>query len=221
MPQESSPSSLAHLQEKALRDQWQTLSDVEILTLLLAPDSSEIAHYLMTRFQSLPELARASLENLMQIPELGKARAIRLKAALSLAQRLSILRASERPAIQRPADVIDLVQDRFVGVTQEHLVVVLLDAHNRVMEIETVYIGSLNTTVVRVAEIFRDAILRNCAGIILVHNHPSGKAYPSSEDVQLTEDLVAAGKLLDIVVLDHLIIGDGEWMSLRERGLGF
>jgi DNA repair protein RadC len=90
-----------------------------------------------------------------------------------------------------------------------------------VIDIETVYIGSLNATVIRVAELFRSAIIRNCAGIILIHNHPSGNAVPSPEDMTLTKDLVSAGKMLDIAVLDHLIIGDGEWVSLRERGIGF
>jgi DNA repair protein RadC len=97
----------------------------------------------------------------------------------------------------------------------------LLDVHRRVIAIPTVYLGSLNMTVVRAAEVFREAIARNCASIILLHNHPSGDATPSAADLQLTEDLIAAGRLLDIAVLDHIVIGAGEWTSLRDTGMNF
>ena len=104
---------------------------------------------------------------------------------------------------------------------QEHLRTVLLDSKNRVKAISTVYIGSLNASLIRVGEIFKEAIRRNSAAIIVVHNHPSGAPEPSPEDVLVTREIVAAGKLLDIETLDHLIIGNGVWISLRQRGLGF
>jgi DNA repair protein RadC len=104
---------------------------------------------------------------------------------------------------------------------QEHLRTVLLDTKNHVMRVANVYTGSLNTAVVRVGEVFREAIRANCASIIVVHNHPSGDPTPSPEDVQVTEMMVEAGKLLDIEVLDHLVIGRNRYVSLKERGLGF
>lgn len=223
MPEHLDHARLQEIQAKALVHGFNHLNESELLILLLAesPKCLEVVHYLNKNFANLLEIANTPTETLLASSDLSKTHVFRLKAALALAQYLIAQRASERPIIQRPADIIGLVQMRFVGLLQEHLVVVLLDAHNRVMEVETVYIGSLHTTVVRVAEIFRLAILRNSASIVLVHNHPSGKALASDEDISLTQDMVAAGKLLDIALMDHLIIGDGEWLSLREHGLGF
>ena len=104
---------------------------------------------------------------------------------------------------------------------QEQLRTVLLDTKNRIQAINTVYIGSLNMSMVRVGEVFKEAVRRNSSALIVVHNHPSGDATPSPEDVLVTREIVQAGKLLDTDVLDHLIIGHGVWVSLRERGLGF
>jgi DNA repair protein RadC len=104
---------------------------------------------------------------------------------------------------------------------QEHFRVLYLDTRNRLLGSETVYVGSLNASHIRVGEIFRDAVKRNCAAIIVVHNHPSGDPSPSPEDVAVTRQIVAAGRLLDIEALDHLVIGQQRFVSLRERGLGF
>ncbi|MEO7911771.1 MAG: JAB domain-containing protein, partial [Roseiflexaceae bacterium] len=104
---------------------------------------------------------------------------------------------------------------------QEHLRTVLLDTKNRVQVIQTVYIGSLNASLIRIGEIFKEALKRNSAALIVVHNHPSGDPTPSPEDVLVTREIIAAGKLLDIDVLDHLVIGQGRFVSMRERGLGF
>jgi len=104
---------------------------------------------------------------------------------------------------------------------QEHLRTLLLDTKNRVLAKREIYVGSLNTSLIRVGELFRPAIHANCAAIIVVHNHPSGDPTPSPEDVAVTRQIVEAGKLLDIEVLDHLIIGWQRWISLKERGLGF
>jgi len=104
---------------------------------------------------------------------------------------------------------------------QEHLRLILLDTKNRVLEMPTVYIGNLNSSVIRVGELFRCALRVNCAGMIVVHNHPSGDPTPSPEDVRVTERIVEAGKLLDVEVLDHLVIGRQRYVSLKERRLGF
>ncbi|MDW8405351.1 RadC family protein, partial [Chloroflexus sp.] len=127
----------------------------------------------------------------------------------------------ERFPIRSPADVAALLMVEMSHLDQEHLRTVLLDTKNRVQQISTIYIGSLNSATIRIGEVFKDAVRRNSAAIIVVHNHPSGEATPSPEDIQVTRQLVAAGRLLDIEVLDHLIIGRGHYVSLRERGLGF
>ena len=127
----------------------------------------------------------------------------------------------ERPSITSPADAANLVMSEMSLLDREELRVILLDTRNRVQGIQTVYKGSLNTTMVRVCELFREAIRANCSGIIVVHNHPSGVSSESPEDVSLTKDMVQAGKLLSIEVLDHLIIASHSFVSLRERGLGF
>jgi len=123
--------------------------------------------------------------------------------------------------IRSPADVATLLMVEMSHLDQEHLRTVLLDTKNRVQQINTVYIGSLNSATIRVGEVFKEAVRRNSAGIIVVHNHPSGEATPSIDDIEVTRQLVAAGRLLDIELLDHLIIGRGQYVSLRERGLGF
>jgi len=107
------------------------------------------------------------------------------------------------------------------GLEQEHLRTIILDTKNHVLKVHTVYIGSLNTAVVRVGELFREAVRLNSAALIIAHNHPSGDPTPSPEDVQVTRQIVEAGKLLSIDVLDHLVIGQARWVSLKERGLGF
>jgi DNA repair protein RadC len=107
------------------------------------------------------------------------------------------------------------------ALEQEHLRVLLLDRRNKVLEVTEVYRGSVNSSQVRVGEVFKEAIRKNASGIIVVHNHPSGDPTPSPDDVAVTRAIVQAGKLLDVDVLDHLVIGQGRWVSLKERGLGF
>jgi DNA repair protein RadC len=128
--------------------------------------------------------------------------------------------ADDRPRIASPADAASLLLPRLRDLEQEELHVVLLDTRNRVLDIRAVYKGSLNTSMVRIAEIFRPAIEAPAAAIVVAHNHPSMDASPSPEDVNVTRQIVQAGKLLDIDVLDHLIIGH-TYVSLKERGLGF
>lgn len=218
--------TIESLRVQANREGIGSLQNIELLALILhngnvGEDVMALAEYVVQHFGSLEGLAQASLDELTQISGIGPGLATRLQAALMLGQRISLFQAEDHPVIRRPSDVVRLIERHLTTLPQEQLIVVLLDTQNRVTSLETVYIGSLNTTVVRVAEIFRPAILQNSAGLILAHNHPSGDATPSDDDVKLTQDAVAAGKLLDIAILDHLVIGRGEWVSMRERGLGF
>jgi DNA repair protein RadC len=151
----------------------------------------------------------------------GDAKAVRLKAALELGRRLAAQMPDARPQIASPDDIVTLVQIEMAALDQEELRVVLLDTKNRVLAMRTVYQGSVNSAQIRVAEVFRDAIRLNAVALVAVHNHPSGDPTPSAADVTVTAELSRAGSLLDIELLDHLIIGDGRWVSLRRLGLGF
>jgi len=152
---------------------------------------------------------------------LGEAKAAQIKAAIELGRRLTLEAPQERGAINSPADAAALLQYEMAALEQEHLRVILLDRRNRVNEIVEVYKGLVNSSQVRVGELFKDAIRANASAVIVAHNHPSDDPTPSPDDVAVTRAIVQAGKLLDIDVLDHLVIGQGKWVSLKERGLGF
>ena len=203
-----------------------SLSNQELLAILIGSGTSQhnvlqVAQALLRRFQGLAGLSRASVEDLRQVPGIGPVRAVELKACLELGRRLLTAPDLDRPAIRCPADAAQLVLDMGL-LEQEHLRVLLLNTKNHVLGIHEVYKGSLNSSLIRVGELFKEAIRQNCAAIVLVHNHPSGDPSPSRDDIQVTRQSVEAGKLLDVALLDHLIVGRGEhWLSMKERGLGF
>ena len=128
---------------------------------------------------------------------------------------------TERPIISSPADIANLIMPFIGSLDHEELWVILLDTRNRLLKLVKLYQGSINSSQVRVAEVFRQAIIENAPAIILAHDHPSGDPTPSPDDVAVTRAIVQAGKLLDISLLDHLIVGGSRWVSLKERGLGF
>ncbi len=202
------------------------LSAAELLAIILrvgnrGESAIRMAERLLIRFGGVAGLARCSYDELCQEHGLGPAKATQIKAALELGKRLAAASPHEQPQVRSPADVANLVMLEMGLLEQEQLRVVLLDTKNSVIRLATVYTGSLNTAVVRVGEIFREAIRVNCASLIIVHNHPSGDPTPSPEDVRVTEMIVEAGRLLDIAVLDHLVIGRNRFVSLKERRLGF
>lgn len=173
-----------------------------------------------------PYLDLAALRRLAAIPSANLRQAITANEppaeVLALLDTVALLlQPSERTQIKSPLDVAALLMAEMGHLDQEHLRTVLLDTKNRVQAVHTVYIGTLNCSTVRVGEVFKEALRRNSAALILCHNHPSADTTPSPEDVALTREVVAAGQLLDCEVLDHLIIGAGSWTSLREKGLGF
>jgi DNA repair protein RadC len=198
------------------------LSTTELLALVLGTaDAPGLSADLLDTFGSLYQLARASKAQLLKVRGIGEAQAGRLLAMLELGRRLQLPPAAERPCVTSPADGANLLLGRMGHLQQEELWVVLLDTRNRVLDIVPLYKGSLNTSVVRVGEIFRPAVEAPAAAIIVAHNHPSGDPSPSPEDVNVTRQLVKAGNLLDIAVLDHLVIAAHRYVSLKERGLGF
>lgn len=204
----------------------QALSNAELIAILLrvgtqGENSVQMGQRLLQDLGGLHGLHRATVVEISQQHGMGLAKAAQIKAAIELGVRLRLEAPEERPVIHSPADAAALVQYEMAALPQEHLWVINLDTRNHVINIEKLYVGSLNASTVRVAEVFKPAIQRNAAGIIVLHNHPSGDPTPSPEDVALTRSIAQAGKLLDIELIDHLIIGQGKWISLKERGLGF
>ena len=203
-----------------------SLANTELLAIILrtgvgGDNVLNLATRLLARFGGLIGLARASLNELCGEKGIGIAKAAQLKAAMELGRRLLIASPEERLQVKSPADVANLMMTEMGMLEQEHMRLILLDSKNYILDTPTMYIGSLNTSVIRVGELFREAIKQNSAAIIVVHNHPSGDPTPSPEDVAVTELITQAGQLLDIDVLDHLIIGQQRYVSLKERGLGF
>lgn len=202
------------------------LSDAELLAILLragvaGSNAVELAQHLLVAYGGWGGLMRADYTVLCQTHGIGAAKAATLKAALEIGRRLLLAEHAQRLQIKSPTDISQLLMLEMSHLDQEHLRTVLLDTKNRVQAISTIYVGSLNASLVRVGEVFKEAIKRNSAGLIVVHNHPSGDPTPSPEDVLVTREIVSAGRLLDVEVLDHLVIGQGRFVSLRERGLGF
>ena len=176
---------------------------------------------ILTEFNGLTGLNRASFEELTKSHGVGKAKVTQIKAAIELGRRLLLAAPQERDKIQSPTDVANLLMLEMGMLEREQARVVLLDTKNHVQRSPVVYSGSLNAAVIRVGEIFTEAVRANSASLIVVHNHPSGDPTPSPEDVQVTKQIVAAGKLLQIDVLDHLIVTRTKFVSLKERRLGF
>jgi DNA repair protein RadC len=204
-----------------------SLSNPELLAILLrvgiaGENVIRMSERLLSQLGGLPGLHRAAFSELAALKGMGKAKAAHLIAAIELGRRIASSPADDRQPISSPADAANLLMYRMAALEQEYLFVILLDTRNRVIgnPLE-VYHGSLNTSLIRVGEVFREAIRLNAAGLIVAHNHPSGDPSPSPEDVAVTRALVEAGKLLDIDVLDHLVFGRYRFVSLKERGLGF
>jgi DNA repair protein RadC len=204
----------------------QVLTNAELLAILLrtgvpGENAVQVGNRLLQEFGGLAGIHRADFNEVRNQHGIGPAKAAQIKAAIELGRRLTAVSPDERPAIHSPADAAALVQFEMSALEQEELHVMLLDTRNRLLDIDKVYRGSVNTSQVRVGELFKSAVRRNAAAILVIHNHPSGDPTPSPDDVGLTRNIVQAGKLLDVEVLDHLVIGRGRYVSLKERGLGF
>jgi DNA repair protein RadC len=211
--------------ERLIHHGANALSNAELLAIILRTGTAQenvlhLAERILARYQGLQGLSQTSPEELQQVAGLGEAKATQILAALEIGKRATAYNGNERPIVNGAVDAARLVMD-MGNLRQEQVRAILLDSGRRVIAIPTVYIGTLNTSVLRVSEIFREAITRNSPALILAHNHPSGDPSPSPEDIELTRTLVAAGNLLDIQVLDHIIIGQPRWTSLKELGLGF
>jgi DNA repair protein RadC len=212
--------------ERLIAKGAQALSKAELLAILLrvgvpGENAVQLGQRLLNKFDGLAGIHRAPFEELLNEHGLGQAKAAQIKAAIELGRRLNTEAPDEPHTINSPNDAAELVRYEMSALEQEHLRVILLDTRNHVLDIQEVYKGSVNSSQVRVGEVFKGAVRRGAAAIIVVHNHPSGDPTPSPDDAAITRAIIEAGKLLDVEVLDHLVIGQGNWVSLKERGLGF
>jgi DNA repair protein RadC len=181
----------------------------------------DLAADAIARFDGLTGLARASGPELEAIPGVGEAKAGQLQAAFELGRRLLADWPTGRWSIRSPRDVADRLVLQMGRLEREELRVVILNTKNVVLRVSTAYVGNVSASLVRVGELYRDAVRLDAAGVILVHNHPSGDPTPSPDDLHHTAEALAAGRLLDIDLLDHLVIGHDAFVSLRDRGLSF
>ncbi len=211
--------------ERLLLNGAKSLTNAELLAIILRSGTAKenvihLAERILVLCDGLTGLAQAAPAQLEQIAGLGPTKITQILATVELARRLMVQPENNKPVINSAEDAARLVAD-MNQLPQEHVRIILLDNSRRVISIPTVYIGTLNASVLRVSEIFREAISRNSPAVILVHNHPAGDAAPSPEDIELTHTLISAGQLLDIQLLDHLIVGSHGWVSLKNMGLAF
>lgn len=217
VPEEERP------RERMKRFGAEALSNSELLAILLRTGVKgqsvlRLSDQIMNHAGSLKALLEMDLEELKGIKGIGEAKAIQIKAGLELGRRLSRGSLLERVRINSPQDAADYMMDALRYQHRELFVALYLNTKNQVIGQENLFAGTLNSSLVHPREVFREAIRKSAASIILLHNHPSGDPTPSTEDLEVTKRLVEGGRLLGIDVLDHLVIGDGTFISLKERG---
>lgn len=209
--------------ERLLNQGAAALSNQELLAILLRTGTKEesvlhLANRVLIHFEQIQQLKDATIEEMTTIKGIGQAKAIHLLAAAELGKRLSSKQTEARFTIRSPKDAADYLMADMASLRQEHFVVLFLNIKNQILHRQTIFVGSLNASIVHPREIFREAVRRSAASIICAHNHPSGNPAPSAEDIGVTKRLMEAGSIVGIELLDHLIIGDHQFISLNEKG---
>ncbi|MFC0188013.1 DNA repair protein RadC [Fictibacillus aquaticus] len=209
--------------ERLVAEGPESLANHELIAILLRTGTKkmsalQLSHHIIQQFEGLRYLKDATIGELTQINGIGTAKAVELLAAVEIGKRVSRLQFEERYAVRSPEDGAKYMMDDLRFLQQEHFVCLYLNTKNQILYKKTVFIGSLNTSIVHPREVFKEGFKRSAASIICFHNHPSGDPTPSKEDIDVTKRLVECGKLLGIDVLDHIIIGDKKYVSLKEKG---
>jgi DNA repair protein RadC len=211
--------------ERLQRFGIEALSTPEIIALILgrgtAGESVMVtAQRLLSERGDLKGIAAANVDELMQIRGIGLAKAAQLIAAFELARRADRnVEIGVKVSARNPEDIADFIKNTLKGKKKEHFIALLLDTRNRLKKVTEVSIGSLDTSIAHPREVFKEAIAASASSIIIAHNHPSGDCTPSSDDIELTKRLVKAGEIIDITVLDHIIVSDTGYLSLKAKGL--
>lgn len=209
--------------ERLMKQGAQSLSNQELIAILLRTGTKKesvlsIANRVLNYFEKIHELKHATIEEITSIKGIGEAKAIQLLAAVELGRRLAQIQVDTRFTIRSPQDAANYLMPEMSSLNQEHFVALFLNTKNQVIHKQTIFIGSLNSSIVHPREIFREAVKRSAASIICAHNHPSGVATPSPEDIEVTKRLQEAGYIIGIELIDHIIIGDHQFISLKEKG---
>jgi DNA repair protein RadC len=209
--------------ERFIQNGPESLSNHELIAILLRTGTKDesvlqLSNRLLTNFEGLRLLKAATLEEMTEIKGIGQAKAIQILAAVEVGRRIANLNYTDRYVIRSPEDGANYVMNDMRFLSQEHFVCLYLNTKNQVLHKQTIFIGSLNASIVHPREVFREALKRSAASIICLHNHPSGDPAPSREDIEVTKRLVECGKMIGIDVLDHLIIGENKFVSLKEKG---
>lgn len=209
--------------ERLIHSGPESLSNHELLAILLRTGTKsesvlQLANRLLTQFGGLMWLKDAAMEELTALKGIGEAKAVQIAAAVELGRRISNLSYDDRYVIRSPEDGANYVMNDMRFLSQEHFVCLYLNTKNQVIHRQTIFIGSLNASIVHPREVFKEAFRRSAASIICLHNHPSGDPAPSREDIDVTKRLVECGKMVGIEILDHLIIGDKKYVSMKEKG---
>ncbi|SEJ91219.1 DNA repair protein RadC [Propionispira arboris] len=212
--------------EKLLAKGAQSLNNAELLAILLRTGTKEdsvlhVAEKLLAQYKErgLASIVNLSPHEFSKIKGIGTVKAVTVLAAIELGRRLAEQTAELRTVIEKPRDIVDYVMPRFRYETKEYFIVMLLNTKHHVLAVHTVSIGSLSASIVHPREVFREAMYHAAAAIVLIHNHPSGDPSPSKEDICVTRKLIQTGVIMDIPVLDHIIIGDNKYVSLKEKGM--
>lgn len=202
----------------------EALSNAELLAIILRVGTHDysaigLAEHLLGTFDGLKGIANAGVEDLSAIKGLGIAKASQLRAMVELGKRLAASVGDSRPTIRSPQDAAEMLMPELRDLPQERFKAIYLNVKNEVLKTCTITVGGLSSSVITPRELFRQGISSNSASVIVAHNHPSGDPSPSPEDINVSKRLTEAGKMIGIEVLDHVIIGDGRWISMKERGL--
>lgn len=209
--------------ERLLRQGAKSLSNQELLAILLRTGTKEesvlvLANRVLSTFERLHHLKHATIEEMVAIKGIGEVKAIQILAAIELGRRLSQKQNDDKYTVRSPQDAAAYLMPDMTSLSQEHFVVLFLDVKNQIIHKKTIFIGGLNASIVHPREIFREAVKRSAASIICAHNHPSGVPTPSPEDIEVTKRIQEAGFIIGIELLDHVIIGDHQFISLKEKG---